>query len=48
VCAQPLHRVTGAKDALGYPLFDITDPRPAVPVADAVALPPPPPVLERP
>ena len=48
VCAQSLHRVTGAKDALGYPLFDITDPRPAVPVADAVALPPPPPVQERP
>ena len=48
VCAQPLHRIAGAKDALGYPLFDVTDPRPATPVAGALALPAPPPARERP
>ena len=47
LCAQPLRRIASAKDALGYPLFDITDPRPAVPVAGAVTLPTPP-VHERP
>jgi hypothetical protein len=48
VCAQPLHRIAGAKDALGYPLFDVTDPRPATPAAGALALPAPPPARERP
>jgi hypothetical protein len=48
VCAQPLDRIAGAKDALGYPLFDLTDPRPALPVAGALALPTPPPARERP
>jgi hypothetical protein len=48
VCAKPLHRIAGAKDALGYPLFDVTEPRPAVPVAGGFALPTPPPARERP
>ena len=48
VCAQPLHRIAGAKDALGYPLFDVTDPRPSTPEAGALALPTPPPARERP
>jgi hypothetical protein len=46
-CAQPLHRIAGASDALGYRLFDIADPRPAMPVAGAVALPMPPSAGER-
>jgi hypothetical protein len=40
-CTQPLHRIASARDALGYPLFDISDPRPAVPTAVGVALPVP-------
>ena len=48
LCAQPLRRIASAKDALGYPLFDITDPRPAMPVAGGLALPAPPSVRERP
>jgi hypothetical protein len=40
-CTQPLHRIASAQDALGYQLFDIADPSPALPVAGAVALPVP-------
>jgi hypothetical protein len=40
-CTQPLHRIASARDALGYPLFDISDPLPAVPTAVGVALPVP-------
>jgi predicted amidophosphoribosyltransferase len=40
-CAQPLHRIASAQEALGYPLFVIADPSPAVPTAAAVALPVP-------
>lgn len=42
VCAQPLARVASAMEALGYSLFDLTDPPPAMPVASSLALPPPP------
>jgi hypothetical protein len=38
-CAQALDRTVSAIDALGYRLFDIVDPNPAVPVATAMALP---------
>ena len=41
-CTQPLVRIASAQDALGYQLFDIADPHPAVPVAGAVAFPIPP------
>jgi hypothetical protein len=48
MCAQPLHRIATAKDALGYPLFDIADPPPAMAVGGALALPAPPSGQERP
>jgi hypothetical protein len=47
-CTQPLHRIASAQDALGYALFDISDPSPAVPTAIAAALPLPGAPHERP
>jgi predicted anti-sigma-YlaC factor YlaD len=47
-CTQPLDRTASASDTLGYRLFDIADPRPALPAAIAMALPAPPPARERP
>jgi hypothetical protein len=38
-CTQPVHWIISAQDALGYRLFDISDPSPAVPAAIAMALP---------
>jgi hypothetical protein len=37
-CTQPLHRTAVAEDALGYSLFDISDPSVEVPAARAIAL----------
>jgi hypothetical protein len=48
VCTQPLVRIASASDALGYSLFDIADPHPAMPMARAVALPLPGSPPERP
>jgi hypothetical protein len=45
-CAQPLDRTLSATSALGYRLFDPADPRPALPVAGAMALPLPSPPHE--
>jgi len=40
-CTQPLDRTATASDMLGYRLFDIADPHPAVPAAIEMALPMP-------
>jgi hypothetical protein len=37
-CTQPLVRTARASDALGYPLFEIGDPRPTIPAAASIAL----------
>jgi hypothetical protein len=46
-CTQPVHWMMSAQDALGYRLFDISDPSPAVPAAVAMALPSAPAPRER-
>jgi hypothetical protein len=47
-CAQPLERAASATDILGYRLFDIADPHPALPAAVAMTMPTPSPPRERP
>jgi hypothetical protein len=37
-CAQPVHWIFNSQDALGYPLFDISDPSREMPAARAAAL----------
>jgi hypothetical protein len=37
-CTQPVHWIFSAQDALGYSLFDISDPSPELPAARAMAL----------
>jgi hypothetical protein len=47
-CAQPLERTANATQALGYRLFDIADPHPALPAAVEMELPIPAPPREHP